>query len=44
MKKWIVTNIETSVAIEYDNYNEAKFAYDVLREYNYPANITEEIL
>lgn len=44
MKKWIVTDIETGVAMEYDNYNEAKFAYDVLREYNYPANITEETL
>lgn len=44
MKKWIVTDIETGVVMEYDNYEEAKFAYDVLREYNYPASIKEETL
>lgn len=44
MKKWKVTCIKTSVAMEYDNYEKAKFAFDVLREYNYPATIKENKL
>lgn len=41
MKKWIVTDIETSVALEYDNYDKAKFDFDVLTKHNIPANIKE---
>ena len=41
-KTFVVRCAETNTSIPYENYEKAKFAYDVLKEYNYTPTMEDK--